>query len=174
MNLNHPPSATWRQLEDFITEDKTYAPSFWTRLNRRPLTSGAIETLARRGFVVSLEKMENYGEFIKRRGRRTKILLRKGMSGYDRDETLLHELTHFLHYPLLNDREDVEQGRRTRNCARVEWIARRARADPQVLFAAVTLSGLEPLIYDKTSYQAFHHLYKTPLRKKDFTYTRME
>ena len=83
------------------------------------------------------------------------------------DATKLYKLT-------LDDGEgERNEGRRLRNSARTEWLARRARADPEILRDVVTMFSLQPLVYDHASYDAFSIRFRIPFAREMYSETRM-
>ena len=175
MNLRHPPCASWRTLEQFVREDRVSMGRLYKIFEGRPLTGEAIIEMQERRFEITFKKMRDYGTMYLQRDGSAQIELRKGMHGYNRDKTLMHELAHFWYSPFLNDGEsEKDKKRRSKNCARTEWLARRARADPNTLFQAIMISQLEPKIYDRASYEAFSSFLGQTLRKVDYLHTRMD
>ena len=76
---------------------------------------------------------------------------------HQRDITLFHELAHLRHPILLSSRTDTRMtpfGEYGREII-VEYLGRKARADPELLRHTVVSFELEPKIYDKASYVAF-------------------
>ena len=93
------------------------------------------------------------------------ILINSNLWGYDRDKTLFHELVHAHYHPELADVPHRTFDYRENN-AIVEWLARRYRAMPELLFTAVLGFGLEPEKYDFPSYQAFHPAHLNDLKRQ--------
>ena len=82
-----------------------------------------------------------------------KIVLKKNVEPFKRDISLFHELVHAKHIlagiyvPSLDPEDENFE-------SVVEYYARLYRADPKLLRHAVLAFGLEPAIYDKTSFEA--------------------
>ncbi len=128
-------------------------------LEDNPITPRAIVGLAADGFRVKLYYGIGGHAFSK-----LKIIgvgEGNGLNGYERDKNLFHEVVHMHYGRILHDGcrdgdgcsvDGISQGERS---AITEWIGRQCRAKPELLRSSVLCFGLEPRVYDRTSYESF-------------------
>lgn len=165
MNLRASSDMSWKELQGFVEEDKRYAGWLYHLFERRPFTKESLGVLSRRRIMeLRFEDIEDYGNLGFFEGRDI-ITLRNGLDPFQRDVTLFHELMHAWYYPYLDDfcsKED--DARALRNGARTEWLARNARARPDLLREVVGFFLLKKEIYDFVSYHAFRHSVHAPLK----------
>lgn len=89
---------------------------------------------------------------------------------YLRDKILLHEIVHAIHHPQLSDGWMTPEESARRNNIIVEWVSRKARANPDLLRTAVLGFGLTPEVYDSASYDAFE--YHPDKRQLEFEFSQ--
>ncbi len=154
----------WEKLDDIIkAAEKRDNRTIWKEIKHRPLDEESIELLVSDGWtlrVINSTNGEGYCHFIDKQ-----ILLANGLYGYERDKVFFHELAHAHFGQEINDGMGSIANYRGENNAIAEWVGRKVRADPRVLRKAILSFGLQPHIYDKSSYEAFHktnkHSYNT-------------
>ena len=150
-------SATWAELQLFVRQDQKYVGRLYKRFRERPFTFLAFEELQTRGITLQHKALEHcVGEVEISSEGSCVISMHKDLVGYQRDVTLFHELMHVWYNPLLNDSPDLRnEQRRLSNAARTEWLARRARMQPDLLRTVVEGLDLRGHIYDRISSLAF-------------------
>lgn len=121
----------------------------WGLLEGRPFNEDAIERLAD-------WKVLREGEGARCYARLRLITLDPRFQGYMRDEALFHELVHAHYWPELNDTPIDRSEWHAHSNAIVEWLARKARAQPALLARAISTFGLERHVYDRASYLAYY------------------
>lgn len=121
------------------------------RLKHEPIIKETIDKLIMEGWQI------REGDDSRLDTKRKIIYLEKGISDYERDVALFHEISHI---PYGNDLYDAFASLRIGFDAErneiTEWLARQLRADPELLKHTILAFGLEPRIYDKISFLAFH------------------
>ncbi|MBI5797899.1 hypothetical protein HZA98_03275 [Candidatus Woesearchaeota archaeon] len=163
MNLRASSDMSWRELTDFVKEDRRYAGQLYRMFEKKPFTLGSLHLHnTKRIMELRFEDIKDYGNLIFS-GSKDTITLRSGLLPFQRDVTLFHELMHAWYYPYLNDFYSGEaHARALRNGARTEWLARNARAQPKLLREVVCFFELKKEIYDFSSYLAFRDYVGTP------------
>lgn len=181
MELRNPVYAAWKRIDSYVQQDRRENAWFWEKLDKRPFSCASLEELLSLGLKVEFLKLENaYGwaESADREGiprKEASIRIHSPLRPYNRDKTLFHELMHVWHGYPLNDGPRVRTKELQRkNTARTEWLARQARADPDILRYTLTRLRIKPWLYDQASYDAFHIFYKDSGRREDFPITRMD
>jgi len=154
-------NASWPELDAFISDLGIKKPylRIWKTMESTPITTASIDALVNQGLVVVTHPLGLFsGKILLGKLEDGKIVLKQGLSPYERDKTLFHELAH-LHHPVLLCSGDSygyfsekEQAQRE---AIAEWLGRTARANPELLRHAIHRFELKPQIYDLASYSAF-------------------
>src|SRR3989338_4092958 len=101
----------------------------------------------REGWRFSIEDISDY-DLINEKQRQ--ILLRRGLSCYQRDVTVFHEFSHIFYDYIAGSAFNKSEKEII-----AEWTARRTRRNHKLLRHAIRSFGLEPSIYDASSYKAF-------------------
>ena len=149
----YPAEMSWGELEKYVSEIQD---TQYNKIIENPgITCESISNLFRVGWRVGLSECRE-GLCLHST---KKIELNKSLIEYQRDEVLFHELVH-AHYPMvLNEsllsRTFSEQSIRN---GVVEYVARNLRANPEILKHTIKVFGLEPQIYDVSSFIAFSSL----------------
>ncbi len=153
----------WKNMDLYVSETREKYPGLpiWEEIREKPITVESIDEKIKGGLVVITRPMYFHGS-VSFSG---EILLREGLDPFKRDITLFHELAH-LHHPILLSWDSpnylgIEKETIT------EWLGRKARADPLLLRKAIYGFGLEPHIYDKSSYFAFSKQFLFPFAEND-------
>lgn len=143
--------AKWRELNSYVRELRrtTRQRQIWRDIRNKPITADSIEVLVGRS---KLDILDIDADAMCLPGIEL-ILLNFRLEDYERDKALFHELAHLHYGNQLNDVKDSLY--RKANGAITEWLARRARANPEILRRAVFGFGLEPRAYDLASAIAF-------------------
>ncbi|MCH7850721.1 MAG: hypothetical protein IH845_03715 [Nanoarchaeota archaeon] len=135
----------------------------WSMIDDNPFGSDSIDDICSAGWEI------HYKEFRRTMGivmpKLKSILFKNNLNGYVRDVTLFHELVH-VHYGMRGDYlydagSEFYSGNGLNvyeNGQIVEWIARKSRANPEMLGYVIEKFGFEPQIYDRASFLAFNGL----------------
>ena len=149
----------WQELDAYVAKGKDLVPDLpiWKLIKSRPLDTLSLEQLVRSGWrIYWIPSLYNEGHCLYSN---KEIVMGSYPDAYERDKTLLHELTHAWY-------GDSSVGNRDMlysiEHAAVEWIARKCRNNPLLLRGAWSEFGLEPMIYDLASYKAAHPMAGDP------------
>lgn len=147
------PFLSWSDLKsdiDYLHTLERYRREFGL-IRNYPLATQSIDDLVQNKWRVHLGNEDVFATYYDDKV----IIVREGSTPYERDQGLFHELTHACYgRDTLNDEDGWSKGGRDLN-AITEWAARRSRANPWLLKHAVTSFGLEPQVYDRSSFIAF-------------------
>ncbi len=151
--------ATWFDLKNFVQQDRRYVGRLYKRFEQRPFTSESFEELKERGIEIKFVSTKDYlGQVEIFPNGSSIILMKEGIFGFERDVTIFHELMHVWYDPMLDDSPNLKNEQRClSNEARTEWLARRARAQPELLRIVIEGFDLKPEVYDKASCLAFEY-----------------
>ncbi len=165
-----PSNLKWEKLDSLVKGYKELlVPDVktWVTIKEKPITAERIKELRKSGLDFFLrERVFEEGYFIpaSRNCHKPMMIIKRSLTGYDRDVTLMHELIHALYEDGSNILYDasIKLPREVRlvNNAIVDWLARKARANPEILHAAIKIfefAALElmPQVYDRASFEAF-------------------
>lgn len=149
-------NASWSEIEQYVLEsEKRTAPDIWRAIHQSKISKYFIDGLIEKKWKVLYNSSTLFVGSIHKT--KSIINLANYLKPHQRDITLFHELAHLCHPVLLSSRTDAKMtpfGEYEREII-VEYLGRKARADPELLRHAVLSFGLEPKIYDKVSYVAF-------------------
>lgn len=157
---NLPHTYDWNGLYQYIAILKDEEPSLpiWKEIAEKPVDKKFLHELRSQEWKVRGEPMDLLADGLYDYENRVirinnyLIMRMNDEKAYERDKFLFHEIAH-LRFGL-ND--NIGNPGWKKNAAIAEWIGRQSRADPELLKHAVKGFGLEPIIYDLASYQAFH------------------
>jgi len=143
----------WAELDAAVAKirQETLYARDWSKIDDS-FTRGSIDILVQSGWKLFVD-FRGPGAFCS--PVRKEIGLPKSLGGFERDTALFHELVHAWFGDELNDAARRYFMRERQNNRITEWLARKLRAKPELLRHAVTTFGLEPVIYDSSSYLAF-------------------
>lgn len=161
--------ANWNELESAIAQirKRPLSParkrdSIWRSIENNPITPKSIDQLISEGWKLTTVPL-SYSKAFCLPPPDKKIVISTDLEGYQRDKALSHEVCHACYLYELDD------SLRARNLGMffgflfgqenqiiTEWLGRQLRADPKLLRHVVLAFGLEPQIYDKSSFEAFH------------------
>jgi hypothetical protein len=131
-------------------------PHSWSEITENSLSIEAINKLISDGWKFSYGKNSRCDLF--------KIVVERGLKGYERDYHLFHETVHAWYdnkiedvlYPLYVKDEYFDYGACKFSSEIItDWLALKARAKPELLRHTILSFGLDPQIYDQISYLAF-------------------
>ena len=145
----NPVTISWKELEKLVLSlDNGFLHHWDWETKARPLNSNSFEQLKKEGWGIKETALpESYNGVC--HSDTKKIEVRPNLAPYERDKTILHELVHAwygLRDGLFYPQEE----------AVTEFLARKVRANPLLLKAALGAFDVELFIYDRASYQAFH------------------
>ena len=155
--------APWEEIISYVAKLREINPKLliWEELEEKLLSENFIDELISQGWEVFYrENYLFYGSISPLP--KKEITLRAGLQPYQRDEALFHELAHLRHPLLLSHQTARNHQEETEREIIVEWLAKQARANPELLRKAVVSFGMRPKVYDLSSYHAFNDLVQQP------------
>ena len=159
------PLNSWKEIEKYVLFLHMCKPEqgVWQGINDYPLSVSFIDELVQKRWKVSYRSSfrKNFGVCCPDSRR---IILAGSLKDdpYQRDKTLFHELAHARHPNFLGTNRELFLPKKeyAQRESITEWLGRKARADPELLRHAVLSFGLEPQVYDQSSYRAFNDVLK--------------
>ena len=167
-NYPSPMTSTWEEIDTWIRNFLRDFPQFAQTIKENPLQESHIHyfskkiPLRRSKFWLKIDPKElcarcSYNEVFR------EIDIHPLLFGYERDNSLFHELCHLhygnLIYLFLEDKFPWKRGKPTHHGEIseeiIEWLGRKHRSDYVLLREAIYSFQLEPQIYDLSSYLAF-------------------
>ena len=155
--------SSWKDIEEEILRLQKEQPKdeLWGKVASEPISKEFIDDLVKKKWRVL------YRPYNKNSGvcsfQQKKIVISRTYEHfpYRRDVILFHELAHARHGELLSSNHEDREKRRQQEII-AEWLGRKARANPELLHHAVLSLGLQPQVYDQSSYRAFNDLVRQP------------
>ena len=146
----------WEKINSYVLQLRETNSRYpiWRAIEEFPLSKDFIDGIVEEGWRVIYEPDFFFLGGITHPPEKN-IILKAELKPYQRDRTLFHELAHLRHPLLLSYQTANDQKQKCEREVIVEWLGRKARADPGLLRHAVLSFGLDAYIYDKSSYQAF-------------------
>lgn len=165
-----PSSYSWERLNTVVQALLTENNGRWTYafINDNPFTTTAILKSLEKGVKVAyVTYLEPDKAILQRDGNGFLIEISDALNPFEHDVTFLHELVHVYYHPHLND---VWRNSTTcyNNNAITEWLARKARTDPEILRLMYNILQRPPCIYDRASHEAF----SDQLQQKEFDFLK--
>jgi hypothetical protein len=148
-------SGPWKGLDAWVYGYRAVHQEryIWQLMENNPLNSQAVQKLASDGWKVLLTDMEPGSG---RCSDKEKIMrISANAVGYQRDESLFHEMVHAHYGKALDDNRFTNRFSYEEDLAIIEWLARIYRSDYRLLKTSIGVFNLTPQIYDKPSYLAF-------------------
>ena len=162
-----PTEMKWKELQEFISRlsksESFKIKKLYYDIVKNPvkITCETISKIHDQGWRISFSKFLQ-GACI---DRNKKILLGDSLRGYERDETLFHELVHLHYLGKLDEGFSKTYEADARN-AIVEYFARPLRANSNLLRHTIETFKLEPQIYDLPSFLAFSEFTQESLKRQ--------
>lgn len=168
-----PSSYSWERLNTIVQALLTGKNYKWlySHINDDPFTTAAISKSLKKGVKVAYVKYSQPDTAsLHQDGSGFLIEISVALNPFEHDVSFLHELVHIYHHPHLQDVSDVRHDSTTcyNNNAITEWLARKARADPEILRLVYNLLQRPPCIYDRASYEAFSN----QVQQKEFDFMK--
>ncbi|GEM_PF-2112921 len=149
---------SWSEIEQYVLGlEKRTDQEIWQVLHQSKISTYFIDRLIGKRWKVRCD-YDKSSHFFGGIDKDLPIIhLANHLAPHQRDITLFHELAHLRHPILLSSLVDIRVTPFDKNEREiiVEYLGRKARANPELLRYAVLSFGLEPHIYDQASYAAF-------------------
>lgn len=156
LTLQKSDKAAWNDLDAYVRYLKDISSrfgdhkSFFNLIISNPFTKKSVDQLISIGWNLTTDLI--YEGSINPDNKT--IYLREDLEDYRRDSTLFHELVHAWYGECSYD-IPIEDQHRRENAAITEWLARKLRAQPDLLKHVIKSFDLQPHVYDRISLEAF-------------------